>query len=197
MTKGQNGLNEDWYDYFITNGWTIHFFVDTYALLNGETVKYQNLKLFTIRDYDNNSTISTEVKYFRNNNGAKGVQLIGGIDPDTGNDLGVLISGELVFLEITYTSTGTPFGANQAALDAATYGVNRIEVDKGAGQKSLRQLSSIWNPENDNPMVGIPGETLSKLIWVSSSVIRVESMIDTAKLDLANKYEITGRIGPK
>jgi hypothetical protein len=81
-------------------------------------------------------------------------------------------------------------------LDLETYGVNRIEVDKDqGGQINLRQLSSIWASENDNPMIGIPGETLAKVVFISTTQIVVETMIDSDKLPLANKYEISGRIG--
>jgi hypothetical protein len=194
-TKGQNGQNNDWFDYFDVSGWNIYFKVEIYALLNGEQVKYQNLKQFTVSDYDSNTTITTELKYYRDNNGVKGAQLTGGVDPETSKQYGLIIDNEKVFLDIIYTSN-VPVWVDQATLDLETYGVNRIEVDKDqGGQINLRQLSSIWASENDNPMIGIPGETLAKVVFISTTQIVVETMIDSDKLPLANKYEISGRIG--
>lgn len=191
-TQGQNGQNNDWYHYYDTSGWGLYFFVNITADLDGQQVVYQNLREITIEDYDSNTIITTELKYYRDNNGVKGTQLVGGTDPITGNPLGVIIDGEKVFLDIEYTrSSGTWAGT------ANSYGVNCIEVANGAGFKAFRQLSSIWQSETDNPLEGIPGATLSTLTLVSPTVMRVECVIDSNKLTNADLYKVTGRLGCK
>jgi len=195
-TQPNNGLNNDWYHYFSVLGWTIQFFVNVDARLDGNTVRYQNLRNLTLLDYDNNSTISTSIKWYRDNAGVKGTQLIGGTDPISGLPLGVLIKGEDVWYDIEYTSTGTPW-ANQAYVDANVYGTNCLEVDGGAGQKQFRQLSSVHLPEQDNPIIPIPSGTLATVTWISTSQIRVEARINTNKLLNATRFKSSGRIGCK
>ena len=70
-------------------------------------------------------------------------------------------------------------------------------MDEGAGQKEFRQLSSIWLPEFDNPMIPIPALTLVNLVWVSTTVVRAECRIDANKLIDSNRYKVTGRLGCK
>jgi hypothetical protein len=199
-TELQNGLNNDWFHYFNTSGWNFYFYVNLTAILNGQTVVYQNLKEITIKDYDSNSDITTEIKYYRDNNGVKGTQLIGGTDPISGLPLGVIIKNEYVWLDIEYTwvGAGAPADwASQVLVDANVYATNCFEVDKGAGQKQFRQLSSIWNPEFDNPVEGIPSATLATVTQVSTTKIRVEARINGNKILDAPRYKISGRIGCK
>jgi len=195
-TEKKDGLNNDWYHYYQTAGWSLKFFVNIDATLDGNAVRYQNLRNLTILDYNSNSTISTSIKWYRDNNGVKGAQLLGGTDPISGLPLGVIIDGETVWYDIEYTSTGTPW-ANQAFVDANVYGVNCFEVDGGAGQKAFRQLSSVHLPENDNPIIPIPTKTLAEVTWVSTSKIIVEGRIDSNKLIDATRYKSSGRIGCK
>jgi hypothetical protein len=75
--------------------------------------------------------------------------------------------------------------------------LNTIEVDEGAGQFEYRQLSSIWLPENDNPLLPLTGATLLDLVLVSPTVVRATCLIDPSKLIQANRYKITGREGCK
>ena len=191
-TQLNNGKNNDWFHYFNTSGWRFLFFVNTSAILNGSNVVYQNTQELIIKDYDSNPIISTELKYYQNNNGVKGPQLIGGTDPLTGDPLGVIIRGEKVFLDIEYTrSVGTWVDV------LSSYALNCIEVDKGAGFKEFRQLSSIFVPEFTNPLEGVTGTTLSTLTLVSPTVLRVECMIDSNKLINAPRYKVSGRLGCK
>lgn len=195
-TQPKNGLNNDWYHYFSVAGWTIQFFVNIDAQLDGNPVRYKNLRNLTILDYNSNSTISTSIKWYRDNAGVKGTQLIGGTDPISGLPLGVIIEGEDVWYDIEYTSTGTPW-TDQAFVDAFVYGTNCLEVDGGAGQKEFRQLSSVHLPEQDNPVYPIPANTLAKVTWVSTSQIRVEARVDSKKLINATRFKSSGRIGCK
>lgn len=189
-TQPQNGLNNDWYHYFDTAGYTLNFFVNITATLNGSTVIYQNLRLMTVKDYDVNPIITTAFKWYRDNAGVKGALLTGGTDPISGLPLGVIIDGENVWLDIECTrSSGT------WASVASTYGINCIEVDSGAGQFEFRQLSSIWLPAVDNPLIPIPANTLAFLTLVSPTIIRVSCRVDSSKLIDSQRYKVTGRIG--
>ena len=197
-TENQNGLNNDWFHYFNTAGWTVQFFVNIDANLNGTAVRYQNLKNLTILDYDVNSIITTELKYYRTDpiTGLKGSQLIGGTDPLTSTPLGVIIADEIVFLDIEYTRSSGSW-VDQPTVDANVYATQCIEVANGAGQKEFRQLSSIWLSEFDNPMIPLTGETLAKVTFNTTTKITVETRIDANKLIDASRYKITGREGCK
>ena len=200
-TQLQNGLNNDWYHYFDTAGWTFNFFVNITAILNEQTVVYQNLKEIVIKDYDSNDDVDITVNYYRDNNGVKGALLSAGIDPVSGLPLGVIIKNEYVWVDIVYDWVGIApppaDWANQASVDAGSYGTSCFEVDQGAGQKQFRQLSSIFAPEFDNPVEGIPGATLATVTQVSTTQVVVEARINGNKIIDANRYKISGRIGCK
>ena len=186
-----NGLNQDWYEYFNNSGFRMYFYVNVSAVLSGQNVVYQNLKQMTIRNYDSNTNITTTVKTYRVVGGVKGPLLSGGTDPIYGGPLGVIIDNEDIWLEIEYTLLSGTF----AALPIL-YGVNCIEKDRGAGQFSFRQLSSIFPPEFDNPLKGIPSQTLSTLtLSGGNTILTVECLIEANKLTDATRYKLTGRVG--
>jgi hypothetical protein len=188
-TQKQNGLNNDWYHYLTTAGYNLYFVVYTDAILNGQTVRYENKKQLIFVDYDANSDITTELRYYRE---LDNTLLNGGVDPVTGGDLGVILNNELVRLEIDYTrTTGT------WTTLSTVYGLNCIEVDEGIGQMEFRQLSSIWLPEVDNPLIPLTGDTLLNVQIISPTVLRCTCLIDPNKLIEANRYKITGRQGCK
>ena len=193
-TLGKNGYNNDWYDYFNTSGWNLYFYVNITTQLG----TYQNLKSMSINDYDSNGTITTAFAYYRDNSGVKGAAMTAGTDPISGLPLGVIVDGENVWLDITYTSSvAIADWTDQLTLDASSYATQCSEVDGGGGQKEFRQLSSVWLPESTNPIIPIPSETLAKVVWVSNQEIRVETRINSNKLINANRYKISGRIGCK
>lgn len=184
-----NGLSNDWYRYLLVSGWSLQFYVFVDATLAGENVRYQNLKQLVFKDYDANGDITTTFTYKRESDGTV---LSGGTDPISGLPLGVILDNELVRLEIEYTrAVGTWASINDV------YGINTIEVDEGAGQFEYRQLSSIWLPESDNPLLPLTGGTLLDLTLVSPTVVRATCLIDPNKLIQANRYKITGREGCK
>jgi hypothetical protein len=167
----------------------LYFVVYTDAILNGQTVRYENKKQLIFVDYDANSDITTELRYYRE---LDNTLLNGGVDPVTGGDLGVILNNELVRLEIDYTrTTGT------WTTLSTVYGLNCIEVDEGIGQMEFRQLSSIWLPEVDNPLIPLTGDTLLNVQIISPTVLRCTCLIDPNKLIEANRYKITGRQGCK
>jgi hypothetical protein len=185
----QNGLNNDWYNYLDTAGYNIYFVVNIDAVLNGNSVRYQNKKNMLFKDYDQNPDITTEFRYYRDSDNTL---LTAGTDPLTGLPLGVILNNELVRLEIEYTRTsGTWTNINDV------YGLNCIEVDGGGGQKQFRQLSSVVLPESDNPLTPLPSDTLLDIQIISPTILRCTCLIDPNKLISAERYKVTGRQGCK
>ena len=60
-----------------------------------------------------------------------------------------------------------------------------------------RQLSSIWLPEIDNPLLPISPATLLDVQIVNPTLLRCTCLVDPSKLINANRYKITGREGCK
>jgi len=182
-----NGLSNDWFRYLNTAGWSMYFAVLVDATLDGQTVRYENLKEMTFVDYNDNTDISTVFTYKRESDLTV---ITGGIDAESGLPLGVILAGELVRLEIEYTrSVGSWASASEV------YCINTIEVREGAGFKEYRQLSSIWLPELDNPLLPLAGDTLLDVVLVSPTIIRATCLIDPSLLIQDTDYKITGRIG--
>jgi len=193
-TFKKNGFNQDWYEYFSNAGYSLHFFVDMDCELDGDKVSYRNLKEIALNDYDSNSTISTQIKYYADNNGVKGAAISGGTY--LGLPLGIIIKGDFVWLDIEYTSTGTPW-TDQADVDANYYGISEIEVENGGGEKDIRQLSSIYLPEFGNPLMPLPSTTLATVTFNATNKITVSCRIEANKLITAETYKVTGKIGGK
>ena len=183
-TLAANGINNDWYRYLNDAGWTVYFYVYLDGTLNGETVRYINKKTLSFYDYSN--PILTTYTYIRESDGTV---LNGGTDPVSGLPLGVLIAGEKIRIEVLYTKT---VGTFPAITDI--YGTICSEVDEGAGQFEFRQLSSIWQPESDNPLEGISG-TLLDLQLLSPTELKMSCLVDVDKLIDADRYKISSRSG--
>ena len=188
-TEANNGINNDWYQWLDTAGYTFSFVVYTDAILNGKAVRYKNTLPLTFKDYDANTDITSVVRYYRESDSTL---LNGGTDPVSGLPLGVILDDELVRIEIEYTrATGT-----WTSL-ANIYGLNTIEVDQGAGFLEYRQLSSVYLPEIDNPLLPLSGGTLLDVQIISPTVLRCSCLVDPNKLIDATRYKITGREGCK
>jgi hypothetical protein len=193
-TENKNGFNNDWYQYFNNSAYQLMFYVYLDAELDGNNVQYQNFKQISLNDYDSNSTISTAINFFADNAGVKGASISGGTY--LGLPLGVIIDDDFVFLDIVYTSTGTPW-VDQADVDANYYAINSIEIEGGAGEKSIRQLSSIWLPEFGNPLIPLPSTTLATVTFNATNQITVSCRIEANKLINADTYKVTGKMGGK
>jgi len=189
-TELNNGINNDYYQWFSNAGYTFSFVVYTDAILNGNNVRYKNTLPIVFKDYDENPAISTEIRYYRQSDNTL---LNGGIDPITGGNLGVILDNELVRIEIEYTSLIPSSFTNLADI----YALNTIEVDGGAGFLEYRQLSSIYLPEIDNPLLPLPGGTLLDVQIISPTVLLCSCLVDPNKLIDATRYKITGREGCK
>tara|TARA_R110000803_G_scaffold183061_1_gene245432 strand:+ start:368 stop:2881 length:2514 start_codon:yes stop_codon:yes gene_type:complete len=190
----KNGFNQDWYEYFSNAGYSLQFFVDMDCELAGDKVTYRNLKEIALNDYDSNATISTSLLYYADNAGAKGALISGGTY--LGLPLGVIVKDSFVWLDIEYTSTGTPW-IDQADVDANYYGISEIGVENGGGQKDIRQLSSIYLPEFGNPLLPISPDTKATVTFNATNKITVSCRIEANKLITADIYKVTGKIGGK
>lgn len=188
-SKKSDGLSNDWFRWSEVAGWRTYFFVFLDAILDGVKVRYENKKQLLFKDYDQNADVATVITYKRESDGAV---LSGGTDPESGLPLGVILANEPVRIIIEYTRSVGTWGSL-----SEVYALNTIEEREGAGQMEYRQLSSVFLPELDNPLLPIPADTLLTLTLVSSTVITAECLVDPTKLTPANKYKITGRIGCK
>jgi hypothetical protein len=183
-----NGFNNDWYDYLITEGWSIKYFAEIISNESGDLFEYKNQWNMNFRDYDQNVNIATTHKYFRNSDNTL---LNIGTDVGTGRPLGVIISNEPTRIEIEFEIL------DSGIWDLSkTYGVITIEIDRGAGRFEQRQLSSVWGSENDNPLFPLPSETKLKIeVDGTNKFLKLSSLIDPDLLDDSDRYRITGRVG--
>jgi hypothetical protein len=187
-TELNNGFHNDWIHYLNTIGWQMNFYTEIDAVENNELKRYKNKFKFKFKDYDLNQLISTQHRYYRDSDNTL---LNVGTDPISGRPLGVIISNEPTRLEIEYE-----------IMDGGTWDITNvyatatIEIDKGAGIMQMRQLSSVWGSENDNPLIPLPGQTKLK-IEVDATLKRLTTkcLIDPDLLDDAIRYRITGRVG--
>ncbi len=187
-TKPNNGFNNDWLHYYETVGWKLAFFTEIDINENGDLKEYRNRWDVKLKSSDTNTLLNCEHKYYRDSDNSL---LNIGSDPETGRPLGVIMNNEKTRIEISYE-----------ILDAGTwdarniYAVTTIEIDKGAGITQLRQLSSVWRSEPDNPLVPVAGDTNLRVV-VSGDLKKVTTkcLVDPDLLDGAERYRITGRIG--
>jgi hypothetical protein len=187
-SQTNNGFNNDWVNYIKTNGWKINFFAKINAIVNGDLLQYKNQWEMKFSDYDENQNIDTTHQYFRHSDNTL---LNIGTDPDSGKTLGVILSNEPTRIEISFDIL------DDGVWDISkTYGVTTIEIDRGAGQKEMRQLSSVLDSETDNPLIPVPGESKLKMeVDVTNKVLKTTCLIDPDLLSNGEKYRITGRVG--
>ena len=183
-----NGLNNDWYTYVTKQGWQINFFTRINATKAGEVLQYKNTWQFNIADYDVNTKLTKTHNYFRN---STNVNINNGVDPISGRPLGTILSNEETRIEIAYTilDSGTFVLANY-------YTIITIEIDRGQGQTEVRELTTVWDRESDNPLKGITTEArLTMELSANSKTITSKCIVDPDLLEDGARYRITGRIG--
>lgn len=183
-----NGFNNDWFDYLVTQGWSIKYFAEIISNESGDLFEYKNQWNMDFVDYDQNTNIAVTHQYFRNSDNTL---LNIGTDIETGRPLGVIVSNEPTRIEIEFEILDT------GVWDlSTTYGVITIEIDRGAGRFEQRQLSSVWGSENDNPLVPLIGETKLKVeVDGTNKFLKLSCLVDPDLLEDAEKYRITGRVG--
>lgn len=182
------GFNNDWVHYLRTTGWNINFFVKTNAIVNGDLLQYKNEWKFTFNDYDENQNIQTAHRYIRDSDDTL---LNVGTDPDYNKPLGVILSNEPTRIEIDFEILDSGLWDINSV-----YAVTTIEIDRGAGRMEMRQLSSVWGSESDNPLIPIPGETKLKIVVdPTNKILTTKCLVDPDLLDDGVKYRITGRVG--
>lgn len=185
-----NGKNNDWFDYVNTpnSNWRLKFSIYTTAIKDDQLLVYRNPYDLSVKDYNSNSVVQTDTRYIRNSDNSV---LNVGNDPETGAPLGVILENELTRIEMDFViqDSGSWVLAN-------TYGVTTIEIDRGGGIFEMRQLSSVWISESDNPLRPLDAETKLKLsVADNNKKLTTSCLVDASLLEDAVRYRITGRVG--
>lgn len=189
VNKPNDGYNNNWLDYLRSGeigDYRINFFVNTQLIQDGEFKSYKNAFEITFNGYDENANIETTHEYYRNSDNTL---LNIGNDPITGKPLGVLLNDEPTRIEITYTNLVEDMSVSEL------YGVIGIEIDGGPGEFEYRQLSSVWDSENDNILVPLISETKLKMEQISPNTVKTSCLVDNNRLSDALRYKVSGRIG--
>lgn len=182
-----NGSNNDWLHFLReSNSHKINFFILFDVQENGETKRYKNIFPITFNGYDENTNIETTHQYFDNETNAL---LNVGTEPESGRPLGVLLSNKNTRIEISYKKLNGDWDLGNV------YAVTTIEIDRGAGVMTHRQLSSIVGSENDNILIPLPPNTKLLVQQIAPNVIKTTCLVDYTRLQNAFMYKITGRIG--
>lgn len=183
-----NGFNNDWINYLRTSGWNVNFFAKINALVDGDLLQYKNEWKMTFNDYDENINIQTSHRYYRDSDNTL---LNIGTDPEYNKPLGVILSNEPTRIEIDFEIIDDGLW-NLSDI----YAVTTIEIDRGAGRMEMRQLSSVWNSESDNPLIPVPGESKLKMsVDGTFKILTTTCLVDPDLLEDGSKYRITGRVG--
>jgi len=185
-----NGFNNNWVHYLRTNGFVINFYVKINSIELNELVQFKNQFRFKFVDTDENTKVQTTHTYLRDSDNTV---LNVGTDEETGRPLGVILSNEPTRIEITFDIL------EDGVWDIdKTYAVTTIEIDKGAGEFEMRQLSSVYGSEGDNPLKPVTGETKLKIeVDGTGKILKSSCLVDPELLQKAEKYRITGRVGCK
>lgn len=182
-----NGSNTDWLHFLReSNDHNINFFILFDVVEAGEVKRYKNKYEIIFNDYDENENITTEHKYYNNETNEL---LDAGIEPETGRPMGILLSNKNTRVEITYTKVTGDFDIQNV------YAVTTLEINKGAGVMTHRQLSSIVGSESDNILIPLADATKLKVEQIATNVIKTSCLVDFTKLTAGFMYKITGRIG--
>lgn len=188
-SEKNNGFNNDWYQYQNTPNWKVEFAVKIVANDGQTLVQYINTKDMPIRDYLQNPNISSVWNFYRNSDN---YLLNAGTDPITGRPLGIVLEEEETRLEVLFTrQSGIWTNLNNV------YATIGLEVENGSGQFDFRQISSIWQSENDNPLKPLQGESLLKLTLINPTTVKAECLINPNYLPIAPRLKHSARIGCK
>lgn len=183
------GYNHDWSRYSQHNDWDVYFVVYITAIIDGVEVNYRNTLKFKIGSFFDNSDIDVLYKF---RNASTGTALTAGVDTETGKQLGVILSDVNTEFEIQYLKQSGIW--TQEIVDLL-YATATIEVDNGAGELSMRQISSVITQENGSPMLPVGGTFLQMVIDVDPTILKVIFQINPINLDIGSKYRFTGRLG--
>lgn len=187
-----NGKNHDWFRFIESGDWSIYVGIDIDGHKNGEPVSFRNTFPFEFGTYDQNTCFNKEHRYYDDSTN----DLLNlGIDPDTGNALGIILNDGYTRIEIYYEGTGALGCEDILSLLAQDllYATITIQIDKGAGQMEHRQISSVIDREADCPLIPLVGEDYLLIEQEGVGVV-TKCLVDPDLLPLGSKYSISGRI---
>jgi hypothetical protein len=190
-TLPYNGKNHDWSRYSQHPDWNVYFVAYITAIVNGEEVNYRNTLKFQIGNFFDNDDIEVLYKY---KNASTGLALSAGTDSETGTPLGVILSNVNTEIEIQYIKQT---GVWTTEIVDGLYATVTMEVDNGAGELSMRQLSSVYASETSNPLLPVGGTLLQMVIDADPTKLKVIFQVNPVNLDIGSKYRFTGRLGCK
>jgi hypothetical protein len=177
-TKGKNGFNNDWYDYFTKSGWNIYYSVYLKGIKNGKEIEYRNRIPFIVRDYDSNPNLTKVINTYRNSDDTL---LINGSDC-------IILNNELTRIEVEYELISGVFSQDE-------YGTICIQVENGAGEMKFRQLSTEVVSEIDCPLLPLSGETYCNISYPAPNKCVLKCLVDSSKLEDATDYVISSKLG--
>lgn len=183
--KGSLGKNNDWFDYHSVDEWNLNVVVFTELEEIGGAVKnYKNRYPISLKEYED-SDISVSHVYKKLSDGSV-------LDAGTlnGRPQGGISSDEGTIIEITYTLSSGAFDTTK------TYANITIEPYLGQGIMAESQISSVWTPEDANPLRPLSGETKLKMEFsAGDTVLKTSCRVDPSLLQSSIRYEISGRVG--
>ena len=186
LQEQNNGFNENWARFSSDNDWTTRLAFYTLSQIEGSVVIYSNYREFEILEYLSNDIVDENWSFNRESDS---FPVNTGTTPQ-GVQQGILIENERIKISCTFTRTE---GTWQTLDDV--YSIIRLEIFEGPGQSSIWQMSSEYKAEGNNPLEN--DNDLLSVTLVSPTEIIVECFLNSSKLEQADVYKVSSRIGCK
>jgi len=180
-TEPNNNLNTQSSNYSLKSGYAIKAIFEFGMSKDGLVTTYEfRSPDFDIRDYD--------LDQFGSPEWTASIKLIA---PNATDITPTFLRDDFTTMQVTWSNP-----TNEPITDISDiYVIHRIEELESKGQQ-IEELSSLTarRPVDDQKMVGISGETRTKITIVGGK-IRSESRIDFNQLDAEVDYDVSCRIG--
>lgn len=181
-TKLLNNLNNRWV--FKQMGDYVLKYVIYSVIDDGEEKTYIDEFDFQAVEYGD----STEWQYAVQHRNQSGQSLYLGLAGD-GRDENLILDDELTHVEVSFFNQL----GNLASVDDY-HAVIRIQIEQGAGFKTIAEISTVIDPRADNPLQPRPGETRAKKSIAAPNELLVECDIDPDLLADATRYRVSGHV---